>query len=333
MQEYTYTDFIDALNDTGKRIAEAIHGHIAESYPEYKPYGILPKNRDKKEWSLFFRKHPKHGKPLCALFSNDGALSIRCTFFSPMMHKLLLRQEEFGKNIRAEILRAGSCGQCGRFGDKQFCWVQHHFFVNEKLSWMCGGAWFEINDIEEGDLSDNDLNDFLHLIDIQSKHMAHSARETQGAGYNEENLLRCGEVSDVKLERTELDIDVFDPADYTDIKRLDKYARAYNLTPMGESNGLWFYLDERAICGTPDEGYRFTAVPEGAYANIKVSDPFTFSAIRAWDYVCLWIRRNEMSIASADIGGTKTPMLVKFYRQGEKQFMDIYVQIKNDRSL
>ena len=326
--EYTYYDFFASLNDIGQLIVEALYKHISENHPEYKPYGVLPKNKDKKEWSLYFRKYPKHGKPLCALFSKDGALSIRCTFFSPMIHELLLRQDEFGENIRAKILRVSQCEHCGQFGDKQFCWLQHHFFVNERFSWMCNSAWFEINNIADGDLNDKDINDLLYLLDLHSKHMAHSEKETRGAGFDEENLLRCGNVASINLKHEELDIDDFNPADYADIKRLDKYTKTYNLTPMGANDGLWFYFDDKGVCGTPNDGYSFTSIPEGGYATVTISNPFAFSVIRAWDYICLWVRKNKLSVVSTDIGGVNTSMLVKFYKQGANQFMEMYVPIK-----
>jgi hypothetical protein len=44
--EYSYPDFLDSLNDTGKLITGALCKHIAEKYPEYKPNGILPKNKN-----------------------------------------------------------------------------------------------------------------------------------------------------------------------------------------------------------------------------------------------------------------------------------------------
>lgn len=327
MKEYVYTDFLDSLNDTGRLITEALYEHIAEKHPIYKPYGILPKNKDKNEWSLYFRRHPKHGKPICALFSKDGSLSIRFMFFSPMVHELLLRQDEFGENIRERILKASRCKHCGYYGDKQICWCQHHFFVRERLIWMCNSVWLEINDIGERDLDDNDINDLLYLIDLNSKHMAHSAKETRGAGWGEENLLRCGNVVSINLKHEELDIDDFSLDDYADIKRLDKYAHIYNLTPMGANGGLWFYFDDKAACGTPNDGYSFTSIPKGSYAMITVSNPFAFSAIRAWDYICLWVKKNKLSVTSADIGGINTSMLIKFYKQGADQFMEMYVPI------
>ena len=327
MQEYVYTDFLDSLNDTGQLIAEALRKHITQQHPIYKPYGIIPKNKDKKEWSLFFRKHPKHGKPLCALFSKDGVLSIRYMFFSPMVHELLLRQDEFSENMRRKILQASQCRQCGQFGDKQFCWLQHHFYIREQLVWMCNSVWLEINDIGDKDLDDNDINDLIYLIDLNSKHMEHSAKETRGANFETENQLRCRNISLIHLESEELDIDDFNLDDYADIKKLDKYAHTYNLTPMGANNGIWFYFDDKAVCGTPNDGYSFTSIPKGNYAMITVSNPFTFSVIRAWDYICLWVRKNNLSIITEDIGGIKTSMLIKFYKQGTNQFMEMYVPI------
>jgi len=77
MQVYSYTDFLKTLDDAGKRIAEVMQNHITKNHTGYNAYGIAPKNKTKKEWSLHFRKSPKHGKPLCSLFSDNGILSVR----------------------------------------------------------------------------------------------------------------------------------------------------------------------------------------------------------------------------------------------------------------
>ena len=329
MQEYTYNDFLNTLDDTSRHVTDTLHKYIAETHPEYKPYGIIPKDKTKKEWSLYFRKSSKHGKPLCTLFSANGALSIRFIFYSPMVHEVLLRQEEFGEKVRTGILQACRCKGCGYYGDKKFCWLQHHYFINNKLCYSCNSAWYTIDYITEGDLSESDIEDLLYLSDLQSKHMSHNARESRGAMYEEENLLRCGTPLVVKLKQAELDIDDFDPADYAEVKRLNKYAEAYNFTPMGANDGLWYYFDDKAVCGTPNEGYAFTTIPKGCYVTITISNPFTFSAIRAWDYMCLWIRKNNMTVISLNIGGIKAHRLIKFFRQGTNHFMELYVPVKD----
>ena len=329
MPEYTYHDFLETLNSAGRSVAEALQNHIAESHAEYKAYGILPKDKTKKEWSLHFRKYPKHGKPLCSLFSNEGVLSIRFMFYSSMAHEVLLRQEEFGEQVRAGILQACRCKGCGDHGDKEHCWCQRHYYINDKLCYSCNTVWYTIESITEGRLSDRDIEDVLYLSDLQSKHMLHSAKESRGAMHEEENRLRCGEVEIVKLEKAALGIDVFDPADHADVKRLDKYTSEYNLTPMGENSGLWFYFDERAACGKPNEGYLITTMPDGKYAMITIAKPFAFSVIRAWDYICLWLRKNNMTVNPVDIGGVKTPMFVKLFKQGGNQFAEIYVPVES----
>jgi len=165
MPEYSCTDFLESLDNTGKRIAEAMQSHIAKNHAEYNPYGILPKNKTKKEWSLHFRKHPKHGKPLCSLFSNDGTLSIRFMFYSEMAHEVLLRQDEFEEQVRTGLLRACGCHGCGDHGDKKFCWCQHHYYINNKLRYSCNTVWYTIENITEGQFSDRDIKDLLYLCD------------------------------------------------------------------------------------------------------------------------------------------------------------------------
>jgi len=94
---------------------------------------------------------------------------------------------------------------------------------------------------------------------------------------------------------------------------------------MGADGGLWFYWDEQAVCGTPGDAYRFTTIPDGVYALMTVSDPFAFSAARAWDILCLWTRKNGFTIVPADLGGAQTPMLCRFYKQEKRQMMEIAV--------
>ena len=328
MPVYVYTDFLETLDDAGRRVAEAMHRHIAKNHTEYKTHGVLPKNQTKTEWSLHFRKHPKHGKPLCSLFSNNGALSVRFMFYSTMVHEALLKLEEFGEQVRTGILRACRCSGCGHHGDKQFCWCQHHYYINNKLRYSCNTAWYTIDNIMEGQLSDRDIEDFLYLSDLQSKHMSRNIRESRGASHETENALCCGDIKIVKLEPTALDVDIFDPTDHADNKKLDRYTKNYSFTPMGTHNGLWFYFDENAACGTPNEDDLFTTIPDGHYAMITVSDPFTFSAIRTWDYICLWARKNNVAVDSVDIGEMRTPMLVKFLKQKGNQCMEMYVPIR-----
>lgn len=323
MQEYTYYDFLNTLNNLGQYVTETIHKHITENHPEYKSYGILPKDKTKKVWSLYFRKHPKHGKPLCSLFSSSGLLSVQFIFYSTMANEVLLRQDEFGDKVQTGILRACECKECGYFGDKEFCWCQHHYYISNKLKYSCNSAWYTIDNITE-----SDIQDLLYLADLQSKHMSHGAKESRGSAYEEDNLMRCGNISIVKLNRTELNIDDFKSTDYTDVKRFDKYAKTYNFTLMGTNGGLWCYFDDKAVCGTPNDGYVFTTIPESNYAMIKISNPFTFSAVRAWDYICLEIRKNNINVTSIDIGGIETHKLIKFYKQGTNYYMEMYVPVK-----
>jgi len=152
--------------------------------------------------------------------------------------------------------------------------------------------------VAEDMLSNKDVEDLLCLCDLQSKHMSRNIRESHNAMHEEENLLRCGDVGHVRLERTVLNSNGFDSADYADAKRLDKYADEYNLSLMGADNGLWFYFDEKAVCGEPCKEYLFTTVSSGQYAAVTVANPFTFSVIRIWDYICLWMRKNSVTMKS-----------------------------------
>ena len=329
MAEYTYADFLATLDGAGQRVAEALKNHMAQNYAEYSAHGVLPKSSAKEEWSLHFRKHPKHGKPICSLFSSHGMLSIRFMFYAEMVHEVLLRLAQFGEPVRAGLSQACRCTGCGAHGDKRFCFCQHHFFIKHQLRISCNTAWFTIDDITDGRLSGRDIGDLLHLCDLQSTHMSHSARESRGAMHEEENQRHFSAPQIVSLAETALDIDTFNPADDADAKRLDKYAGEYSLTPMGAGDGLWYYLDEKAVCGTPDEGYNFTVLPAGRYAVTTVSNPFTFSAVRTWDFLCLWMRKNGMTVTSVDIGGAQTPMLARFFKRENNQCMEMLVPIKS----
>lgn len=329
MQEYTYQEFMENAGIAGRRVVEAIHRHITQKHPQFKPYGILPKDKTRKEWSLHFRKHPQHGKPLCSLFINNGTLSIRLIFDSPMTHEVLLRLDEFGDQVRAGLLLACRCRGCGSFGDREFCWCQHHYYVNDELLYGCNTTWYSIDNIAEGELSGADMADLLYLCDLQSRHMTQDSKGSRGAGYADENCARCGSPLVVKLNRMDLSVDHFAHAEYTDVQRLDRYAEKYHLTPMGVNDGVWLYFDDRAVCGTPGEGCAIAAIPECCCAMVTVSNPFSFSVVRIWDYLCLWTRRRQLTITSADMGGIKTPMFVKFFRQEETQYMQMYVTMRD----
>lgn len=328
MQEYTLADFLATLDETGRSVAEAIHNHIDSHYPEYKPFDIRPNNKTLNEWTLNFRKKPKVGKALCTLYSNDSKLSMRVVFLGFMDLELLLRQNEFNEKIRRFML-LDICKKCKSKCDYEY---RKYFYVHGRLIASsrpyCASKEYTTEYAEINDISKDDINDILHLIDLQTKHMTQDPREIRGSGYLETSRKRCGEIETISLDRTELDIDNFEQSDYADPKKLDKYASIYHLTPMGEHDGLWYYHDDIAVCGEKGDDYCHTTVPEGRYASVTINDPFTFSAWRVWSYIAKWVYENNTDIHPVNLGGTSAPYFVRFYRQDGSQYMSVYVPIE-----
>jgi hypothetical protein len=234
MQEYTYSDFLNTLDDTGRYVVEAVHDHIAGRYPEYKPFDIRPNNKALNEWTLNFRKKPKVGKALCSLYSSDGRLSMRVVFLGFMKNEALLRQDEFGNAVRRYIT-SDLCERCRAVCDyeyRQYYCAKGQLIASSKPG--CAKQEYSTEYAEIDNISKDDIGDILHLIDLQLKHMTQDPRDIRGSGYLETSRKRCGEVEIITLEKTELDIDEFDKSDYvnSDTKKLDRYAAVYYLTPM-----------------------------------------------------------------------------------------------------
>jgi len=337
MQEYTFNDFLAALDDTGKHMAKAVRDHIAGNYPEYKPFNVKPMNSALSKWQMNFRKKPEFGKAFCSLYSVDGKLSIRVVGSGFMNYELLLRQNEFDNKVRDSFLY-GFCKNCGK--KCSFIWREYWYINGDFTASSRWGCEFSrkpaeyIGVIDDygaiNDVNEDDISDLLHLLDIQAKHISKpkNSKEIRGGGYAETSKQRCGDVHVITLEQAEPDIDDFETSDYGNMKRLDKYAAEYNLTPMGAFDGLWFYHDVKAVCGETGNDYSHTKIPKGKYASATFCDPFTFSAWRVWTYIAGWMRENGAVIRPVDIDGASVPYLTKFYRQGGGEYMSVYVPIE-----
>ena len=335
MQEYDYSDFINTLNDTGKCVVDSIHEHIASNYPEYKPLNIKPMNSALNKWQMNFRKKPALGKAFCSMYSVNGKLSIRIVGAGFMNYELFLRQNEFNNNIRNYFFAFGYCGNCGK---KCFEEYREYWYINgELLATGCkrNETATEYTGVIDdyaaiNNVSENDIKDLLYLLDIQAKHIAKpkNSKDIRGSGYAETNKKRCGNVNVVTLEQMELDIDDFEVSDYCHAKWLDRYAAEYSLTAMGVYDGLWFYHDQKAVCGEYRNDYNFTVIPKGHYATVTINEPFSFSAWRIWIYIVGWIRENEASIRPVNIGDSNIPYFARFYRQDGGEYLQFYVPIE-----
>ena len=335
MQEYTYDDFINTLDDTGKRVADTIHDHITSHYPEYKPFNIRPMNSTLNKWQMNFRKKPEFGKAFCSLYSVDGKLSMRVIGSGFMNYELFLRQDGFGEKIRNYFFSGGFCDNCEK---KCFQEYREYWYINgELLVTGCkrnetAKAYIGVIDdyAAINNVNDNDIKDLRYLLDIQAKHIVKpkNTKEIRGNGYFATSQKRCGDVNVITLEQTKLDIDDFEISDYCNAKRLDKYIAEYNLTPMGAYDGFWFYHDQKAVCGENGNDYSHTAIPQGCYATVTVNDPFSFSAWRVWTYIAGWVRVNDNTIRPVNINGADIPFFVKFYRQNNGEYMSVYVPIE-----
>ncbi|MCL1786617.1 MAG: hypothetical protein FWG38_01415 [Defluviitaleaceae bacterium] len=335
MEAHTYTDFIKTLDASSKPVADAICDHMTAHYPDYKPYNIRPMNKAADKWQMNFRKKPEFGKAFCTLYSVRGKLSMRVVGAGFMPYELFLRQHEFGEKVRHYFFAYGFCGNCGKKCHQQY---REYWYVNgELLTTGCmrhKTAADYIGVVDDyaaiNDLQVADIPDLLHLLGIQAKYMAmpKNAKEVRGGDYGEVSKKRCGDVDIITLTETALDIDEFDVSDYSNAKRLDKYAAEYSLTPMGAHDGLWFYHDPGAVCGVVGNDYSHTTMPAGQYAAVTISDPLSFSAWRVWTYIAGWMREHDVCIRPVNIGGVNAPYFVKFYRQHGGEYMSVYVPVE-----
>lgn len=328
MQAYGFSDFLAALDDTGRHAAEALHQHILQEHPAYRPFDIKPVNKTRREWKLNFRKKPAVGKALCTLYAIDGALSMRVVFLGFMHNEVLLRLGEFGEKTRRYLLQ-DICKSCK--SGCEYEWRQHYYVHDQFVASArpdCASKEYITEYPLIQDIAEDDIADLLRLIDLQARHMTQDPRDIRGNGYAETNRRRCGDVSVITLERMDLSLDDFAVSDYADPKKLDRYTVVYHLTPMGARDGLWFYQDDRAICGAGGEAYAHTAVPGGSYATVTVTDPMTFSAWRTWNHVAEWMRRKQMVVRRTRLGGVDVPCFVRLYRQDGAEHMTVYVPVE-----
>lgn len=332
MIKYTYDDFLATLEEADKHFLNAINEYISCYYPDYKSYDIRPKNKLNKEWTINYRKKPKVGKPICNVYSIDRKLSIQFVFLTSKMHEVLLRQEEFSGKMRHNILKQSLCVanlSCRTYGNQigaNGCAWRQYFWIKHRLIMTCPYPYIHISDIIDGDLSD-----LQKLIDLQMKHMTQDAKDIKGNGYVEINKARCGEVKILSRGQIDVDIDTFNISDYCmNPKRLEKYASLYNLVPMGEDDGIWFYQSDEAVCGIDcsKSEFCFTRIPQGRYATVTVDNPMTFSLCRTWNYICKWAQENLENINEIELDGVKATCLVKFYMEYGKEYMTMHVPIK-----
>jgi predicted transcriptional regulator YdeE len=162
--------------------------------------------------------------------------------------------------------------------------------------------------------------------------MVQDKKEIKGGTYAEINLQRCKEVQSISIGKTILDIDLFQIKDYVKKQsQLEKYVKLYNLVPMGENKGLWYYLSNDSICGRDCEKneYAQNEIPKGKYAVVVIDDPFIFSLIRVWNYICKWILDKNEKINGLTLSNSEnTACFVRFFMENLKEFMAVYVPIK-----
>ena len=327
--DYNSIDFLNTLDETGRDVFHIIHGHIADIYPEYKPFDIRPTNKSGAQWLLAYRKRPKTGKAICNLESMDGKLSVRFSCLSSMAHALLLRQNEFSAGMRKHILQQTICcvdRRCRSYGGNTPCPWRQHYWINRCLVGACPYPWIYFDS-----LTQDDAGDIRLLIDMQMKHTTQNAKEIKGSGYTEENREKCGDIQVITLGQTDLNIDSFHLLDCVkNPARLDKYAQLYHLIPMGENDGIWFYQSSAAASGGDRSAlaYEFTQIPQGRYAAVTIAEPMTFSANRAWNYICEWITDEKKSIREIRLGGhTSAVYFVRFRLENNVETMQALVPL------
>ncbi|MDR1687897.1 MAG: hypothetical protein LBS21_04715 [Clostridiales bacterium] len=168
------------------------------------------------------------------------------------------------------------------------------------------------------------------LIDLQLRHMAQDKKEIKGGAYTEENSRRCSAVKVIYRERQKLNADISDLSAHTaSPARLNKYTKLYNLLPMGENEGVWFFKSNSAAYGKDCGGKAYTqnAIEEGSYAVAKLIDPLTFSANRMFNFICQWICDNKNTVNGILVCEEYAACFVKFYKENGKEYMDMYIPL------
>lgn len=330
MKEYSYYDFHSTLDETAQAFLGMLHAHIGSRYSEYKPSDIKPTDKSEKEWVMYYRKKPRVGKAICSVYSMEGKLSVRFSFLSSMTHAFLVKQNEFSDRTRRNVLKQAVCvvhKSCRCYGGIAMCQYRQHYWVNNRLIKTCPYPWIYFYDLDENDIADINL-----LIDLQMDHMIQDQKEIKGGTYHEVNVQRCKEVQLMSVDESILDMDAFRREDHVkNTSRLDKYAKLYHLEPMGENKGIWYYFSNKSACGIDDEKDNDThnEIPKGRYAVVTIDDPFTFSLVRVWNYICKWSWDNKKCINGLTLKNSEnTACFVKFFMEGPKEFMAVHVPIK-----
>lgn len=330
MKEYTYNDFFNTLDKTAQIILTAINEHITLHYSEYKAFDIKPLEKSEKEWRIHYRRKPKVGKAICSIYSRESKLTVQVCLLSSMTHEFLLRQHEFSDKIKSNVLRQAICvvnKSCRNYGGNNICQYRQYFWANNHLITTCPYPWISFDNCNENDIADIKL-----FIDIQAKHMVQNSKDIKGGAYAEDNIQRCKEVRLITLDDIYLDIDAFEVSNHVKkIERLDKYTRLYSFVPMGERDGLWFYLSDEAVCGIDREKneYSHNEIFKGRYAMVVIEEPFTFSLNRVWNYICRWIQDNKAAVNGLILNNHEnTSCLARFFKEDLKEFMAVYIPIK-----
>jgi len=330
MQSYTDDDFFAVLNPAGQVVLAALNGHICAADPIFMPCDIRPKNREAKEWTLHYRKRPKTGKALCTFYATEGALSVRVAFLTSMTHEFLLRQHEFSDSAKRAVLGQVVCSAagtgCRSYGGTTVCPWRQHFWVGGRLVKTCPYPWVTLESLDE-----NMLPDLERLITLQLRNMTQDKMDSKGSGYAEGNQQRCGDIQTTVLPETPLAADASRTGDHiAKPARLTRYAKWYNLLPLGENGGLWFYRSDAAVRGEDTTGTRTpAAIPAATYATVTVADPVTFSFHRVWNYLCTGLDGQHKTIKTIPHPGTGESIscLAKFYRKDGKDCMTVMIPI------
>jgi len=329
MMEYTYNEFFSAVNKNGQSILSAINEHIISHYSEYKPFDIKPLDKSEKEWRIHYRKKPKTGKPICTVYSKEGKLSVQVCLLPSMLHEFLVRQNEFSDRIKNNVLKQAICAvskSCRNYGGNNVCAWRQFYWVNKRLVTACPYPWIYFDNCEENDVSDIKL-----FLDIQAKHMVQNSKEIKGSKYAEENIQRCGEVRSIILDDINLDINELKTSNHVNKNQLlEKYTGLYNLVPMGEKDGLWFYFSDKAVCGlSRDKNERLqNTIIKGRYAKVIIESPFTFSLNRVWNYMCEWLQSSKETVKGCIISDNEnTACFTRLFTEDSKDFMAVYIPI------
>ena len=318
---YTITDVMNTLAEDQKMTLDKLDRYITTTYSPYAPFDI--KEKASHQWVINYRKKPKIGKPICNILTDGNQLSIQFIFLTEMTREVFIKLSAFTEKTQATIKQCCRCKAC--YGPEGCQWRQY-FIMSNHLFMSCPYPYVLLDDI-----SSNDIDDIITLIDLQMKHMSQDAKEIKGNLYLDENLVRCKAVTAVMRPVININSTISEQSQHKAQVRLHRYAHNYHLIMLGEHEGTWYYHNDELFYNNIEKSavdkVNIT-IPEGQYAMVTVTDPLSFSFFRAVNHILRWATREKHQVRNVNLSETiRTITLTRFYCIDNVNYMDIYVPI------